>query len=206
MKLLVITSPVEEENEAGKINRLFDEGLQILHLRKPDWESEKYELLLKKIAPQHYKKIVIHSHFKLIGKYNLKGIHLKSRMLLESETQNIKEAFRLAAKRNLTISASMHSLQQLRENKRKFDYVFLSPVFDSISKKGYSAAFDMEEVRTFLAGYNSPVEVMALGGVHEGNIQQLVSCGFSGAALLGNIWCEGESLEQFRKIKKIIVS
>jgi thiamine-phosphate pyrophosphorylase len=204
MKILVITHPDKIEDEAEKIIQLFRDGLEILHLRKPDWDLEKYEHLLKQIPPQYYRRIVIHSHFKLIEKYNLKGVHLKSQYLSVANETALKDVFRLASKKNVTISASMHSFQELRENKWKFDYIFLSPVFDSISKKGHQSGFESEELIEFLKQYTSSTLIIGLGGIDENNIEKVASYGFAGAALLGAVWKDEESKDKFRNIKKLV--
>ena len=67
------------------------------------------------------------------------------------------------------------------------DYVFLSPIFDSISKIGYESAFDDAEVLTaFLA--NSKQRVIAFGGVDADRIAICEELGFRGYAMLGDIW------------------
>lgn len=201
MKLLVITHPDKIEAEAERITALFREGLELLHLRKPDWDFGKFETLLKQLPPQYYRKVVIHSHFKLIEKYNLRGIHLKGEYLSGTHKQELKEIFKLATKRNITISASMHSFREIEENKWMFDYVFLSPVFDSISKKGYQSGFDPEVLGKFMKEYKGAIPIIALGGIDENNIEKIVSIGFSGAALLGSVWSEGVSVDKFRNIR-----
>lgn len=63
----------------------------------------------------------------------------------------------------LTSSTALHQLEQLREPHGSLDYAFLSPIFDSISKSGYSAAFDdLEQLSAAVAA--SPVPLFALGG------------------------------------------
>jgi thiamine-phosphate pyrophosphorylase len=204
MKLFVLTHPQEVENEAEKITELFKEGLEILHFRKPEWTIEKYEALLKSIPSIYYKKLVVHSHYKLIEKYNLRGIHLTGKYLEVVEGKMLKELFKTAERKSITISTSMHSMQEVMENKCKYDYVFLSPLFDSISKEGYPAGFDIEEVKQNLSEYKSFPEVMALGGIDATNIEKVVYMGFSGAVLLGALWKEGNCLVKFRQIKELI--
>lgn len=204
MKILIITHPNEVANEGEKITQLFREGLEILHLRKPDWDLEKYEELLKKIPPQYYRRVVIHSHYKLVEKYNLKGIHLKSEYLSSVKEPEVKEIFKLAFRKNLSITISMHSFQEIRENKWKFEYVFLSPLFDSISKEGYRSGFAPEEIKIFMKQYKSPMKIIALGGIDDKNVQEVAACGFAGAALLGAIWSEEDSTEKFKKIQGLV--
>lgn len=57
---------------------------------------------------------------------------------------------------------SLHSLQELSEDLQGLDYAFLSPIFDSISKPGYTAAFDAEALRDALSKATCPI--IALGG------------------------------------------
>ena len=62
-----------------------------------------------------------------------------------------------------------------------YDYVTLSPIFDSISKQGYKSAFKLMELKNKIKGK----KVVALGGVTPDKFSYLKSIGFKGAALLG---------------------
>ena len=67
-------------------------------------------------------------------------------------------------------------------------YVFLSPIFDSISKKGYKHSFSNKDLEE--AGINGIINerVVALGGVTPEYIPQLRAWNFGGAAFLGDVW------------------
>ena len=60
--IIVISSPRPVTKEASLINQLFDEGLPIFHLRKPESSSQELVLLLQEINAEHYSKIALHSH------------------------------------------------------------------------------------------------------------------------------------------------
>ena len=81
-------------------------------------------------------------------------------------------------KDNLTISSAFHDLQQLNVKYGALDYAFLSPIFNSISKAGYQAAFDLNDVTTCIAACNIPL--VALGGkagsLHTSHTEHLRSC------------------------------
>ena len=79
MKLILITTPHYFVEEDQIITNLFDEGLDVLHLRKPDTASVYAERLLTLIPEKYRKRIVMHDHFYLKNEYKLKGIHLSSR-------------------------------------------------------------------------------------------------------------------------------
>lgn len=79
MKLILITTPTYFVEEDKILTTLFDEGLDILHLRKPDTAPVYAERLLTLIPEKYHKRIVVHGHFYLKKEYNLKGIHLNRR-------------------------------------------------------------------------------------------------------------------------------
>ena len=107
MKLIVTTTPTYFVEEDKIITALFDEGLEILHLRKPDTAPVYAERLLTLIPEKYHKRIVVHGHFYLKEEYKLKGIHLNQRNPLIPENYSGH------------ISTSCHSLDEVKEKKSK---------------------------------------------------------------------------------------
>ena len=176
MKLILITRPTYFVEEDKIITTLSDEGLDYLHLRKPDTAPVYAERLLTLIPEKYRKRIVVHGHFYLKEEYNLKGIHLNHRNPIAPDNYTGQ------------ISTSCHSLEEVKEKKNNFDYVFLSPVFDSISKQGYAAEYTPEQIRQAAKDGIIDKRVIALGGIDEDNILQVKDYGFGGAAILGGLW------------------
>jgi thiamine-phosphate pyrophosphorylase len=104
--------------------------------------------------------------------------------------------------RHIQLSTSFHTFQDLIASPKVFDYVFLSPIFNSISKDGYNAGFDLEELKQVLE--NIGHHVIALGGVDENNLLITEELGFAGVAVLGAIWEDSNPVEKFKRIKKIL--
>ena len=201
MKLIAITPPTYFVEEDKILTALFEEGLEILHLRNPNTAPMYAERLLTLIPEQYHKRIVVHGHFYLKEEYNLKGIHLNHRNL------EMPEGYKGH------ISRSCHSLDEVIVNKKDCDYVFLSPIFDSISKQNYLSGFTEEEI--VRARHNGIIDkrVIALGGINENNLLDVKKNGFGGAAILGDLWnrfdtrCDKDFdaiIEHFRKLKKLI--
>lgn len=190
MKLMVITTPKYFVVEHLIINALFEEGLDALHLRKPDSNPALAERLLSLIPEEYHERIITHDHFFLKRQYGLGGIHLNSR---NPETPE-------GYKGNITCSC--HTFGEVEQYKRKVKYVFLSPIFDSISKQGYNAAFSKEILRTAADKGIIDSKVMALGGIDTQNIASLRELGFGGAAVLGAIWNKFDitSTQDFKEI------
>lgn len=178
MKIIVISHPywIEKENEAMRI--LFENGLEYFHLRKPDATKYAYRVFLEKINPDFHKHIIIHNHFELINEYKIKGVHLNSKA---------EEYSFMFSKHK---SRSCHSFKEIIEYKAFFDYLFLSPVFDSISKHNYKAGFLTQDLERASKKNIIDNKVIALGGVDPTIVNQIIKWNFGGIAVLGFLWEE----------------
>lgn len=176
MKLILLTNEDFFVEEDQIITSLFEEGLDILHLRKPGSNPAYSERLLTLLPDEYHKQIVVHDHFYLKKEFNLLGIHLNSR---HPEPPAGYEGH---------LSKSLHSLEEVKAEKKHFDYVFLSPIYDSISKSGYPSAFDQTALE---AGHKAGIidkNVMALGGISLNNLKEVKEYGFGGVVIKGDLW------------------
>jgi len=199
MKLIVITTPAFFVEEDKILTTLFEEGLDYLHLRKPDTAPMFSERLLTLIPGQYHKRIVTHDHFYLKEEFNLMGIHLNHRN--PTPPENYKGH----------ISCSCHSIEEVKRRKGSCNYVFMSPIFDSISKQHYLSTYSAEDIRKATKEGVIDKRVIALGGIDAENILLIKDYGFGGAAILGDLWNRfdtrfnrdyKELIEHFRNLKK----
>jgi thiamine-phosphate pyrophosphorylase len=115
----------------------------------------------------------------------LQGIHYKERDRPQPPLPRVSPG--------LSQSTSLHSLQEVLQDWKNLDYAFLSPIFDSISKEGYSAAgFPPQELCSALQ--RAPMPVLALGGVDIDKVPVVRSMGFQGIGLLGAVWSSDDPL------------
>jgi thiamine-phosphate pyrophosphorylase len=175
LSLIVITSEKIFEGEAEALNRLFERGMEVLHLRKPFAAEAEMRKLLEQIDNRFHERIVLHDRFALLETFHLKGVHLNWRNTTPP------------ARKGLSVSCSCHSLEELKAA-GKYDYVFLSPIFDSISKAGYMHAFPHEELRVAKSSGLINERVVALGGISPATIPRAAAYGFGGIAVIGALW------------------
>ena len=169
--IIAITSPSFIDNEAEKINDILSQDkAHLLHIRKPDSSFDQVRNLVSMIDPVFYPRIKLHDHFGLLNIYRLGGVHINSRNPVPHP-----EA--------VSVSKSFHSLKEI-DDVSGLEYFFISPVFDSISKEGYKAAFNLEELAEKIKGKPA----VALGGITPDKFPFLKSLGFRGAALLGHFF------------------
>lgn len=176
MKLIVVTAPTFFVEEDKIITTLFEEGLDILHLRKPETPAMYSERLLTLIPEKYHRRIVTHEHFYMKEEFNLMGIHLNAR--------NPKEPHDYSGH----VSCSCHSIEEVKNKKHFYDYLFMSPIYNCITKEGTSAGYSAEELRQ--AGKEKIIDskVMALGGITPDNILEIKDFGFGGAVVMGDLW------------------
>ena len=173
MLWLVITSPDFFDGEAQFLHRLFAHGVDIVHLRKPGATADDCARLLDDLTSDDRRRIVIHDFFELAQPYGLRGIHLNARR------STVPDGWQGH------VSRSCHSLEEVKRYKDACDYVFLSPIFDSVSKQGYASAFTDETLREASKDGIIDHKVVALGGVTPDKIDYLQQLNFGGAAMLG---------------------
>lgn len=197
MELIIISSPDWRENEANVINALFAAGMHLFHLRKPNSSLSALQSLLDDIEPAYRSLVVMHQHHELCDQFGLPRRHYPEAMQLQHHPAYFADLQR----QGITLSSSIHRLDSLSEL-TAFDYVFFSPVFDSISKRGYNSTLPVDF--RLPERYASP-RVIALGGVKAGNIVQVKAMNFDGIAVLGAIWDkDGCPIEEFMRIQVAI--
>ncbi len=173
---IVITLPYFFDGEAEQIVQLLHSAIDLVHIRKPEATEEEVEKLIMQIPSEYYGRLVLHDHHSLAVRHHLHGVHLNRRNPLPP--QGWKGS----------VSRSCHTLEEVKEWKEKCDYVSLSPIFDSISKQGYHAAFSGEELAKAKEEGVIDKKVMALGGVTFHRIDEVVRMGFGGGMILGDAW------------------
>lgn len=177
MKLIVITSPQFIGGEASYITSMLQKGIDLVHLRKPESSPCDCAKLLDAIPEELHRRIVIHYHDCLCKDYHLGGIHI-SPFHMNKQTHRC----------NGTISRSCHSIDEIASFKSSYDYLFLSPIFNSISKQGYHGAFSASQLQEAQQKGIIDNKVVALGGITANNLSIVKQLGFGGAALLGDVW------------------
>jgi thiamine-phosphate pyrophosphorylase len=176
--MILITNPQSVPNETEIINTLFNEGLKVLHVRKPGFGKEQLSEFISKIDQRFHPRIMIHSHYELLDLFQLKGIHF---------TEKTKHLLPDYDRVQCTKSLAVHELAELMSVPQTVDYVLLSPLFLSVSKEGYSKQWNFEELDVELAAKRD-YNIVALGGITLENVKTVRELGFGDFALLGSIW------------------
>ncbi len=180
--IVLLTPPDLSPQRAPILNRLFEKGLYLLHLRLPQASEEAYASILDQIAPWFRNRVILCDHYHLAHRYSVGGFYLSFSKIKDGRGPNTLPALHPSQR----IAVGAHSIEELQGLAFVPSYALLSPVFDSVSKKGYKANPSLLHSKDQLALL--PFPVLAMGGVSTDRQKECLRAGFSGVALLGCIW------------------
>ncbi|MCG8741269.1 thiamine phosphate synthase [Tenacibaculum finnmarkense] len=192
--MIVLISPEKDvANEMQILHQLFEAGLECYHLRKPFKDYQEHIVYLNQIPEKYHNKIVTHYFHELVNEYSLKGIHFQEQKRRDA-LENGSRYFIGLKMIGKTMSSSFHEPEELANCDIEFDYHLLSPIFSSISKKGYQGrAFDVNNIDKTIIG---------MGGITSETISKTLALGFQGIGVLGGVWNSQNAVESFKKIQK----
>ncbi len=191
MRLIVITPETPVRAEAEAIMTMLDLGVERVHLRHPRLSAETIAGIIGRIDRHYRGRLSLNDCHPLALRYGC-GIHLNSRN--PSTPEDFKGI----------VSRSCHSIAEVVAAAPITDYRFISPVFDSISKQGYTTIFTPDELRGAFDDGRLDSDTFALGGVSADTIGRLRDTGFSGVAALGAAWGSGGIENITQHIKRLL--
>ena len=203
MQKIIFTNSNDVTFESDKINKMFENGLDILHIRKSEYTEEKLRRYINNIDKKYHSKIVIHEFFNLLDEYDLKGIHI-NRENRNSFWFNFFTLKRIKSKHNnISISYSVDNIKELNKiSSRKPSYVFMGRIFSAHTTNRLTLQFNKEELIPVNSNSNFPI--IALGGIDEVTSYKYIQLGFGGIALQSHIWNSTESVNTFKGIIDIL--
>jgi len=191
--MIVVTSPSAVNNEAAIINAMFNEGLELLHIRKPDATAGGVRKLIEGINSRHYKRIAVHQHHEIAPDYGINRLHFKEVERLRHADGQITSL----KQKGFILSTSVHSWESYEQLQLMFSYAFIGPVFNSISKKDYPAMKSADELLK-----KSGIDRVAIGGITAENCTDSLLKHFDSIAVLGALWLSEEPLHEFKRIQQ----
>lgn len=191
--MIVITSPDNVTHEFEIISEMFREGLAVLHIRKPDFSLIEMQHYLDQLPVAFRDRLVLHQHHKLAEAFGINRIHIREsdRMQFAPATPD------RFLKPVRCYSTGIHSVKSFNNLPDIYQYAFLSPVFESISKPGYRSSENLLETVKNRTNHNT--KLIALGGITLSNMTIAFENGFDDIALLGTIWNSTNAIQRFRE-------
>ncbi|MGB9894214.1 MAG: thiamine phosphate synthase, partial [Candidatus Saccharicenans sp.] len=173
-------------------------GVTLVQLREKECSSrEFYDLALevKKAMPPEI-PLIINDRLDIALAVGAEGIHL-------GQSDLPVEAARRFLGPGAIIGLSVENLEQLRQAQNlPVDYLAISPVFSTPTKTDTGPAWGLEGLAK--ARKLTSLPLVAIGGLNEDNVSQVIKAGADGLAVVSAI-CAAEDPEQAaRQLRKLI--
>ncbi len=196
MKLIVMTQPLLFTEEDRILTSLFEEGMESLHINKPNASPMFVERLLSLLPEDCYENIFIHNQFYLRNEYKLAGI------CLEDENASMP----MGVKGKLVCICNNITNLADKEMRKKYQYMILNNCFTD-------GGFTKKQLEDAVTNGSINKKVYAMGGMNTDNIRLAAQMGFGGVVLCSDLWSRFDVNKQdsyngvlnyFANIKKII--
>ncbi|MDF3054596.1 MAG: thiE [Gammaproteobacteria bacterium] len=157
-------------------------GIKTIQLRVKDKIGEALENEIQQavtIAKKYQARLFINDYWDLAIKYGAYGVHLGQEDLLTADLQQIKNA-------GLRLGLSTHSYEELATaHAHRPSYIAFGPIFSTTSKQMPFDPQGIEKLKQIRQLVDYPL--VAIGGINEGNIQDVIKSGVNGAAMISAI-------------------
>ncbi len=198
MKHVLLTSPYDVKFETDIINRLFREGLDELHIRKPQFKKDQMRAYIERIDPAFHDRLVLHSFYSLIHKFGISRIHIGEEWRKNIFLRFFLSKFVLKGKK-VSKSTTVHSYKSLYHTKPDIEEVMLGPVFAHTASDVYVQLIKSEKLVKAIDQAGLPI--LALGGVGIETADFFKDNGFSGYVLQSYIWKSIDPVRAFIDLK-----
>lgn len=198
--MILISNPIATRNEINAIHQLFKEGLQLLHIRKPEFTELEMKIFITEIGREFSNQLSLHSHHQLALEFGIHRIHFTEK----KRNETFEESLKKWKERGFTLSTSIHKMADFEKLSDVFDCAFFGPVFESISKPNYISDIDFE--KELKQRKNNKTALIAVGGITSERIKTALGYGFDDVALLGTIWNSNNPIENYKLCQQIALS
>ena len=200
MELMVMTSNDKFRSEIYIVIKLFENGLETLHLKKPKFSRRHYKDYINQIPKKYHKNIIIHNYLSLVYSYDLKGYNFskkhKPNILIKFLNKLIKS--------KLIYTTSCHSISQLKNlNLSKYNYILTGPLYKSKNDvKKISSKFSEDNIKEII--FSFPKKIVFFGGIDTEILNLLNNNHLHGIVIQSSIWYNKnqQPLDVFLDFKK----
>ena len=185
---------------------LFEAGVTTAQIRVKDLFGDELFAELKQadyLAKQFSVRLFINDYWQIAIELNAYGVHLGQEDLGVADLVAIEQA-------GLRLGISTHNLTEISQIDKILSiqpsYIAIGAIYSTQSKKIATPTVGLKNLKKWTRHVNLPV--VAIGGINSDNIQQVISCGVSGVAMIEGIYVKNsplaETIFQFQQYFKSV--
>lgn len=178
------------------VKKAIDGGVTAVQIREKECSAKEfYEIALrvKKVIPKDV-PLIINDRLDIALACEASGIHLGQKdIFVEIARKHLGE--------DAIIGLSIENMEQLKKaNTSLINYIAISPVFATTTKKDVSLPWGIEGLIKARKETNLPI--VAIGGINENNVDDVFGAGVDGVAVVSAICASSDPEEMARKLRR----
>lgn len=194
-----MTNSFDVPFETDKINRLFGIGLSLLHIRKPKYNSHQLSEFINNIESRYHNRIVIHSHYQLVKKFGLKGIHISRQERKSFFFMNMYLPWIKRSNQELSLSSTIEHIESVKDCQDKsMNYILMNGIFNLHTESKLSFKYEKLNLKGLLNKVDIPI--YAMGHISQSTIEIAENLGFYGSVLQSYIWDSPDFVQTFQSV------
>lgn len=186
-------------NNIDVVKEILSAGVKIIQYRekkKSLKEKFKEALILRDLTSKYNAILIINDHLDLAKIVEADGVHI-------GQDDYPIEVVREFLGDDYIIGITVHTKQQvINAVTKKADYLGLGPIFESFTKENPHPPIGLEILDWAVKNYDIPI--VAIGGIKESNIIQVLNCGGKCIAMVSEIVSSPNIREKAERILKIL--
>lgn len=193
----VATKPLPEA-----VRLALEGGVRAVQLREKDLPIRELLAMaqeLRSITREFGAKLFINDRVDVAVAVDADGVHLGHQSIPV-------EAARKVVGMSMLIGVSTHTMEEAKAAVTGgADFITFGPIFETPSKVKLGAPVGLNDMKSLITAIKIPI--FALGGIHGGNIQQVVMSGVAGVAMISAILAAPDirtAASKFAQVEKII--
>ena len=112
--MIIISNPTAVANEINTIHTLFENGMELFHVRKPEFSEEEIKAFVTAIGLEYRNRLVLHNYHHLTKEFGINRIHFSS----TNRPDNFQKT------EGFAVSTSTHSIEEFNALSEDYDYAF----------------------------------------------------------------------------------
>lgn len=186
-----------EKNPLDAIRKSLDGGLKAIQLREKTLGGGELLRLAEKLRGLTYDykaRLFINDRVDVAKTVGADGVHLGASSFTPTDARGVMGTDKL-------IAVSTHSMEEARQAESLgADFITFGPIYETQSKLKYGPPVGLEALRA--AAKEIQIPVFALGGIKADNIEEVMTAGADGVAMISTIFSSTDIEATTKKLIK----
>lgn len=196
-KLHYISQGATPKEHLENIQNACQSGAELVQLRLKDLSDKKMlktALEAREITNHFQTRLIINDHYKIAKEVKADGVHLGKSDTCPTKARKHLYAWQI-------IGGTANTLEDCKTLiNKEVDYIGLGPFRFTTTKENLSPVLGLDGYSLIIEELKTETPVIAIGGITENDIAELLKTGVSGIAMSGEITRDFNKIRTFNKL------